>query len=63
MGTDILVIGLGGVGRNCFELLVRDHRVSSIIGSDTKEKYGHGVVNIATAGAAHMGVWVNYSIR
>ena len=55
MQTDMMIVGLGGVGRNCLEFLVRDPSVSSIVGADVREKYGQGVVNIASAGAVHMG--------
>lgn len=57
MKTDVLTIGLGGVGRNCLEFLVREPSVSSIVGADIREKYGQGVVNIASAGAVHMGYY------
>jgi len=57
MKTDVMIIGLGGVGRNCLEFLVREPSVSSIVGSDVREEYGQGVVNIASAGAVHMGYY------
>lgn len=57
MKTDVMTIGLGGVGRNCLEFLVREPSVSSIVGADIREKYGQGVVNIASAGAVHMGYY------
>jgi len=57
MKTDVLIIGLGGVGRNCLEFLVREPSVSSIVGADIREKYGQSVVNIASAGAVHMGYY------
>ena len=57
MKTDVMTIGLGGVGRNCLEFLVREPSVSSIVGADIREKYGQSVVNIASAGAVHMGYY------
>ena len=57
METDVMIIGLGGVGRNCLEFLVRAPSVSGIVGADIREEYGQGVVNIATAGAVHMGYY------
>lgn len=57
METDIMIIGLGGVGRRCLEFLVREPSVSSIVGADIREEYGQGVVNIASAGAVHMGYY------
>jgi len=57
MKTDIMIIGLGGVGRKCLEFLVREPSVSSIVGADIREEYGQGVVNIASAGAVHMGYY------
>ena len=57
METDVMIIGLGGIGRNCLELLVRAPSVSSMVGADIREKYGQGVVNIASAGAVHMGYY------
>ncbi|GAJ19712.1 unnamed protein product, partial [marine sediment metagenome] len=57
METDMMIIGLGGVGRDCLEFLVREPSISSIVGADVKEKYGQGVINIASAGAMHMGYY------
>ena len=57
MKTDVMIIGLGGVGRRCLEFLVREPSVSSIVGADIREEYGQGVVNIASAGAVHMGYY------
>jgi len=57
METDVMIIGLGGVGRNCLEFLVREPSVSTVVGADVREEYGQGVVNIASAGAVHMGYY------
>ncbi len=57
MKTDIMIIGLGGIGRDCLEFLVREPSVSSIVGADVREEYGQGIVNIASAGAVHMGYY------
>jgi len=63
MQNDVLVIGLGGVGRSCFEFLSKNHTVRNLIGADVNEKSGKACVNIATAGALNLGYNLNTDFK
>ena len=53
--TDVMVVGLGEMGRMCLENLVREPTVSKIAAADIAEEQGTRIVNNALIGASHFG--------
>lgn len=55
MPTDVLIIGLGGIGGWMLELLARSGEVASIVGADVNAEWGRKRLRTAAAGAALQG--------
>ncbi len=61
--TDVMVVGLGVLGGNALQNLVREPSVASIVTADVKEEYGIQVTNTALNGAGHLGYFPDVRFR
>lgn len=61
--TDIMIVGIGGIGGNCLEFLVRELSVSRIVVADVRETYGIQRTNVAVNGAYQMGYFPDVEFR
>jgi len=55
--TDVMVVGTGGIGGWCVELLTREPTISKLVAADIRADYGRQKLNTAVSGANQMGYY------
>jgi hypothetical protein len=55
--TDVMVVGVGGIGGWCVEFLTREPSISTLVAADIRADYGRQKLNTAVSGANQMGYY------
>ncbi len=55
--TDVMVVGVGGIGGWCVEFLTREPSISRLVAADIRSDYGAQKLNTAVSGAYQMGYY------
>lgn len=55
--TDVMVVGVGGIGGWCTEFLTREPTISKLVAADIRQDYGSQKLNTAVSGANQMGYY------
>lgn len=55
--TDVMVVGVGGIGGWCVEFLTREPSISKLVAADIRADYGRQKLNTAVSGANQMGYY------